>query len=59
MKKEHVKAVLAVMVMVIGVYMFVNNAWPTPPAVSGLGFFLVGFGQWLNFCPVCKKICKK
>lgn len=59
MKKEHVKAVLALGVIIIGVYMLMTYNFPTPPAVSGLGFLLVGLGQWMNYCPICKFICKK
>jgi len=35
-------------VIAVGLYMFINFAWPTPPAISGLGFFLAGLAICLK-----------
>jgi uncharacterized membrane protein len=58
MKKKTLQALLALGVMVVGVYMLYTNVWPTMPAVSGLGFLMAGFALWVPYCPMCKKICK-
>ena len=59
MSKKIIQSVLAILVMLIGAYMFLNYSLPTPPAVSGIAFFLVGLSLWIPHCPICAKICKK
>ena len=51
--------ILALLVIIVGVYMFVQHAWMTPPSISGIGFFLAGLALWIPHCPICAKICKK
>jgi len=58
MKKKVIKGILALGVIVVGIYMCVNYDFPTAPAVSGLGFILAGLGQWTPVCPICNKLCK-
>lgn len=43
-------------VIFIGIYMLNTYEWPTPPAVSGLGFLFAGLAMWIPYCPICKKI---
>ncbi len=50
-----VRKLLTVAVVVVGVYMLLNHAWPTPPAVSGLGFVFVGLALCFSQCCCCKK----
>jgi len=57
--RKILQMVLAASVIGIGVYMFFSFDWPTPPAISGLAFFLTGLWLWLPNCPICNKICKK
>ena len=46
-------------VVIVGIYMLANHAWPTPPAVSGLGFLLTGIALWMNHCPGLKWLFEK
>ena len=52
--RKVVQMVSTLGVIAVGVYMFTNFAWPTPPAISGVGFFLAGVALWMNHCPVMK-----
>jgi len=58
MYKKHLKAILALAVIVLGIYMMLGSAWPDTSFAAGLGFLLVGLGQWVSHCPICNKICK-
>ncbi len=58
MKKKTLQALLALGTIVVGAYMLYSHQWPTPPAVSGLGFLFAGLALWIPHCPVCKKLCK-
>ncbi len=55
-KKRMVQAVLALGVIVVGIYMWWNHAWGTPPAISGLGFIMAGLALWVPYCPVAKAL---
>ena len=55
-KKQMVQAALALAVIVIGIYMLLQNTWGTPPALSGLGFLLAGFAIWVPHCPIMRMI---
>ena len=48
--RQYIQGTVAIAVMIIGIYMLVNFDWPTPPAISGLGFLLAGFGLWTPHC---------
>ncbi|MDA8597145.1 hypothetical protein N9L26_02275 [Candidatus Pacebacteria bacterium] len=50
--KRMVQAVLAIGVILIGIYMWWNNPWLSPPSISGVGFFLAGLALWVPHCPV-------
>lgn len=54
--KEVIQKLLTIGVMVIGVYMLWNFEWPTPPAISGLGFLFAGLAMWIPHCPIAKMI---
>ena len=62
--RQIIQIIVASAVMIIGVYMLLNFDWPTPPAISGLGFLLAGYGLWvprcflLNFMLGDKKKCE-
>lgn len=56
--RQIIQMVLAIGVMVLGIYMLLNFEWPTPPAISGLGFLMVGFSQWTPYCLLMKWIFK-
>jgi len=58
MKKKTLQALLALGTIVVGAYMLYAHAWPTPPAVSGLGFLMAGLALWVPHCPICNKVCK-
>jgi hypothetical protein len=38
-QRKFVHLLASIGVIAVGLYMFFSYAWPTPPAVSGLGFF--------------------
>ncbi|MCD5381482.1 MAG: hypothetical protein LR008_02805 [Candidatus Pacebacteria bacterium] len=54
--KKVVQGLLAIGVIAVGVYMMWNFAWPTPPAVSGLGFLFTGLALWIPHCPIARVI---
>jgi hypothetical protein len=54
--KRTVQAILALAVMIIGIYMWWGHAWMTPPSTSGVGFFLAGLALWTPHCPIMKKV---
>lgn len=54
--KRTLQAILALAVMIIGVYMLWNHEWMTPPSISGLGFLLTGLALWTPYCPIMKKV---
>lgn len=56
--KKFIVDLLKIGVMIIGVYMLAKYDWPTPPALSGLGFLFAGLAMWIPRCPVCNKILK-
>jgi len=56
--KRILQKILILGVIIIGIYMLVKYDWPTPPAVSGLGFLLIGFAVWIPHCPILKMIFK-
>jgi F0F1-type ATP synthase assembly protein I len=56
--KKIIQRILIIGVIIIGIYMLVTNTWPTPPAVSGLGFLLAGLAMWVPHCPICKMLFK-
>ena len=47
---------LALGVIVVGIYMWWNFAWGTPPAISGVGFIMAGLALWVPHCPLMKKL---
>lgn len=55
-KKKVLQEILIIGVMVVGVYMLIKYDFPTPPAVSGLGFLLAGLALWIPHCPIIKMI---
>jgi len=59
MSKKVLQQILAILVIIVGVYMFAKHPWMTPPSVSGIGFLLTGLALWIPNCPICAKICKK
>ncbi|MFT7645025.1 MAG: hypothetical protein ACI9BF_000694 [Candidatus Paceibacteria bacterium] len=54
--KSLIQKALTLGVIGVGIYMFFSYPWPTPPAVSGLGFFMAGFVMWVPHCPILKKL---
>ena len=54
--KKLIQHVLIIGVMIVGIYMLYKYDWPTPPAVSGLGFLMAGLAMWIPHCPVMKRI---
>ena len=58
MTKKGLKSLVALLLMALGVYMLSTSSWPDAPFISGIGFLLAGFGQWIPHCPVCNKVCK-
>ena len=50
--------VLALAVIVIGIYMVANFESMTAPFISGIAFILTGMNLWLPNCPMCNHICK-
>jgi hypothetical protein len=56
--KKDIQIVFSVVVIGIGIYLLTQNAWPTPPALSGLAFLLVGYLHFMPYCPLCKAFCK-
>ena len=58
MKKKTLQALLALGVIAVGAYMCYSHAWPTPPAVSGLGFLFAGLALWIPHCPIARKLFK-
>jgi len=57
-----IKMITAILVLLIGVYMLVQNDISTPPGLSGLTFILIGINLWISHCPLYKcltKACKK
>lgn len=57
--RTYVQMLATIGVMVVGLYMFFSFAWPTPPAISGVGFFLAGLALWMNHCPVMKYLFER
>jgi hypothetical protein len=57
-KKQIVQAVLALGVIFVGIYMWWNFDWGTPPAISGAGFIMAGLALWVPHCPLMKMILK-
>jgi len=57
-KKRVVQGALALGVIAVGLYMWWNHAWGTPPAISGLGFIMAGLALWVPHCPLMKMILK-
>lgn len=51
-KKRILQSILAIGVILVGLYMLLSFPWGTPPAISGLGFLLAGLAQWVPYCPV-------
>gem|GEM_PF-1436128 len=43
---------LIIAIAIIGIYMFSQFNWPTPPAISGLGFILIAVALWIPSCPL-------
>jgi hypothetical protein len=58
-QRKIIQMLSSIGIIMVGVYMFTNHAWPTPPAVSGVGFFLTGLALWMNHCPVLKYFFEK
>jgi len=54
--KKIIQGILVIGVMLVGVHMLCTFDWPTPPAISGLGFLMAGFAMWIPRCPIMKKI---
>tara|TARA_B100000508_G_scaffold31981_1_gene24593 strand:+ start:33645 stop:33830 length:186 start_codon:yes stop_codon:yes gene_type:complete len=54
--KKLIQKALILGVVIVGIYMYWNYAWPTPPAVSGLGFLMAGLAMWVPHCPVMRAI---
>lgn len=54
--KKIIQKLLILGVIIVGIYMLVSYAWPTPPAVSGLGFLMAGLAMWIPHCPICRAI---
>lgn len=50
--KKIMQGALTLGVIIVGIYMLVNHAWPTPPAISGVGFLLAGLALWVPRCPI-------
>ena len=57
-KKRMLQALLALGVIAVGIYMWWNFAWGTPPAISGVGFIMAGLALWVPNCPLMKMILK-
>lgn len=55
-KKSMIQAGLALGVIAVGLYMWLNHAWGTPPAVSGFGFILAGLALWVPHCPLMRML---
>jgi uncharacterized membrane protein len=58
-QRKFVHLLASIGVIAVGLYMFFSYAWPTPPAVSGLGFFLTGLALWMNHCPIMKYLFER
>ena len=57
--KKILQKLLILGVIIVGLYMLFSYAWPSPPAVSGLGFLFAGLAMWIPHCPICKAIFGK
>ena len=56
--KTLIQRTLTIGVIIVGIYMLVSFAWPTPPAISGLGFLFAGLALWVPHCPIMKMLFK-
>lgn len=56
--KTLIQRLLIIGVIIVGIYMLFSYAWPSPPAVSGLGFLMTGLAMWIPHCPIMKMIFK-
>jgi len=50
---------LGVLVFAIGVKMVMVYDCPTPPAMSGVAFMLIGFSMWFQNCMMLDYLCGK
>lgn len=57
--KRIIQKLLIIGVIVVGIYMSWNYEWPSPPAVSGLGFLMAGLAMWIPHCPIMRLLFGK
>lgn len=57
--KTAIQMILALAIIIIGIYMMLNSSPWQPPFTSGLAFILTGLLHWMPNCPVCKAVFKK
>ncbi len=56
--KKAIQFVFSLVAMLIGLYILVNQVWLTPLSLVGLAILLLGYLQFMPFCPICRAFCK-
>ncbi len=54
--KKIIQGALIIGVILVGIYMLCTYEWETPPAISGLGFLMIGFAMWIPHCPLMRLV---
>ena len=57
--KKAIQFVFSLVAMLIGLYTLFNHVWLSPISLLGLATLLLGYLQFIPFCPICRTLCKE